>query len=107
MKMFIDDCRTPVDYEEWVVVRNVKQAITEMKLCKNRGEVLEQVSYDHDMGESETTRKIIMWQSLHNCPPKRASIHSSNPVGREWIEKAMKNDFDHEIPIVEAPDFVV
>lgn len=104
MKLFIDDERYPVE-PGWVYVSNAKDAITELRLCRDRGERIEHVSYDHDLGE-QTSRDVMNWQARNGVYPEVASIHSSNPVGREWLTQALLNDFDEAIPIVEAPEYV-
>lgn len=106
MKLFIDDNRYPVDFDEWVVVRNARDAITEMKLCADRGETLESVSYDHDLGEKGDIRKVVNWQSRNGVRPRSASIHSSNPVGREWLYKALERDFEQPVEVVDPPEFI-
>lgn len=106
MKLFIDDNRYPIDFDEWVVVRNAHEAITELKLCHDRGEELEAVSYDHDLGEDGDIRKVVNWQVRKGLKPHVASIHSSNPVGREWLTKALERDFESPVKIVDPPEFV-
>lgn len=106
MRLFIDDLRTPVEFENWVVAKNAKEAITELKLCLNRGEELEAISYDHDLGEDDSIRRVVNWQVRNGMRPRVASIHSSNPVGREWLFAAMERDFGTPVPIVDPPEFV-
>lgn len=106
MRLFIDDQRTPIDFENWVVARNAKEAITELRLCRNRGEELESISYDHDLGMDGSIRTVVNWQVRNGVRPQSASVHSSNPVGREWLFAAMERDFGSPVPIVDPPEFV-
>ena len=49
IRIYLDDVRTPVD-EDWTVVRNYEQFVTQVML--NGLENIEVISFDHDLGES-------------------------------------------------------
>lgn len=87
VKIFIDDVRHAPD-ETWVVAKTPDEAID--KINDNKGNI-EAISFDHDLGEDEngkslTTREIILWMIKENIKSEQYFVHSSNPVGREWLE---------------------
>ena len=104
MKLFVDDKRTPIDFDDWVIVRTPKQAMSELDIAVNNDEVIEQVSYDYDMGES-TIRSLLMWQAKNKVWPLKASVHSSNGQGRKWLEFVLKN-IGGDVEVVAAPEFL-
>lgn len=86
-KIFIDDIRNPPD-ETWKVARTPDEAIYEIN--KNKGNI-NIISFDHDLGEdnngkSLTTREVVLWMIKEEINADKYIVHSSNPVGREWLE---------------------
>jgi hypothetical protein len=80
MKLWIDDERpapngwywaeTSADAIEWIE----RMAFSE-------------VSFDHDLGGDDTTRKVVLWMLDNNITwPPIVRVHTANPVGREWLE---------------------
>lgn len=49
-KIYLDDVRTPVDKENWVVVRNYEEFVD--KINEIGLENIESISLDHDLGDS-------------------------------------------------------
>lgn len=96
MKLFIDDVR---DAPEWAthVARTPTEAIKLMSEARLAGVELEHVAFDHDMGTDELgvvldVRAVVRWMGWMDNFPKTASIHTSNPWGRKWLEAELKNE---------------
>lgn len=93
-KMFIDDERFPPENSgDWVIVRSSTDAI---RYVKHQG-LPEFISFDHDLGGDDTSRKFIKWLtdymldnnlSFHNMN-FTFDVHSQNPVGAKWIRDTM------------------
>ena len=82
MRMFIDDIRNPqLQYD--VIVRSSKEAINYVVKngCPNH------ISFDHDLGEDDTSMIFIKWlvnEDLDNniIPIDfNFNVHSANPIG--------------------------
>lgn len=96
MKMWVDDVRDPpASFDTWetgdrtkgfCIVRSSGQAIACLESFRESGIEMEAISLDHDLGGEDTTRPIVLWMIEHNYWPKRIYVHTSNPVGREWLE---------------------
>lgn len=46
------------------------------------------ISFDHDLGGDDTSRRVVLWLCENSEPnkwPATASVHSMNPIGREWL----------------------
>lgn len=89
MKLYIDDVRSCP--EGWVAARTAEEAIREL-----RHNNVEEISFDHDLGPGmtgydvacEIERIVAVGGGFPRFP--KWKIHSSNPVGRKNIERAMK-----------------
>lgn len=80
-KLWIDDLRTPPN--DWLWAKSSKDAIFILQTVSN----IDTISFDHDLGGSDTTRPVILW--LCENPekwPATCFVHSMNNVGREWLE---------------------
>lgn len=80
-KLWIDDLRTPPI--DWLWATTSAEAIFILNTVSD----ITEVSFDHDLGGDDTTRPVILW--LCENPdkwPDFCSVHSQNPVGREWLE---------------------
>jgi len=44
------------------------------------------MSLDHDLGDDDTTRPVVMWCCYNDWWPDSVVVHSANPVGVEWLE---------------------
>ena len=93
-KLFIDDECLPHDNDaDAVVVKSSAEAISYIAWNGMPSEIM----FDHDLGGDDTTRKVLQWLSEwmdYQCVkfPKgfKWSVHSQNPVGRDYIDGFMK-----------------
>lgn len=91
-KMFIDDERFPVD-DSFVIVRSSSEAIEYVKIHG----IPSFISFDHDLGEHDTSIVFINWLIDYVLDNDFAAtfefyVHSQNPVGAENI-KGKLNQF--------------
>lgn len=86
LRLWIDDIRTPPD-DSWLWAKDSRGAIIalETALGMELTDRIEIISYDHDLGGDDTSRKVIMWQCENDVWPQVAQIHSGNPIGRDWL----------------------
>lgn len=78
-KLWIDDIRLPPQGYDWA--KTSQEAIDYLK-----DNSPEHISFDHDLGGEDTSRKVVLWLCENNDKwPKTASVHSMNPVGRDWL----------------------
>lgn len=91
-KLFIDDERFPVT-DDWVIARSSDEAIA---LVLMHGMPVE-ISFDHDLGGDDTSRRFIMWmvdalldEQITFPVDFSFSVHSQNPIGAEWIRSTMQ-----------------
>ncbi len=91
LKLWVDDLRPPPD-NTWNWVKTSEQTLTVLAslVVFDGGPVRFltgiEVSLDHDLGGEQTTRPIVLWMAEHGLWPDTISVHSQNPVGREWLE---------------------
>lgn len=79
--LWIDDLRTPPEGYLWV--KTSQEAIDAIS---SHPEAYEHISFDHDLGGDDTSRKVVLWMCENEGHwPKSASVHSMNPIGREWL----------------------
>ena len=45
----------------------------------------DEISLDHDLGGEDTTRPVVLWMCEHDVWPGTIYVHSSNPVGVDWL----------------------
>lgn len=90
-RLFIDDERFPCQ-DDWAIVRSSNEAIEWVTLHG----MPEEISFDHDLGEDDTSRVFIHWMIeqmidglLHFPSDFKYSVHSQNPIGAEWIMGTM------------------
>jgi hypothetical protein len=90
MKLFIDDVRTPP--ENWFWAKNSRQGLDYIYWHLFD---LTHISFDHDLGGSDTSRVVALKLeelSLRRwLPPIVLTVHSANPVGRQWLEASIRN----------------
>lgn len=92
MKIWVDDIRTPPD-DTWVWYKTSIRTIVELskqRILGSFGEEISIMSLDHDLGGDDTTRPIVLWCCENDFWPVEVRCHSSNPPGREWIEKMIE-----------------
>lgn len=80
MWLWVDDIRKPPT-SEWTWVRTCRDALGILRY--NRIDVL---SLDHDLGNGETTRPIVLYMCETGNWPRDVRVHSANPVGVEWLK---------------------
>lgn len=81
MRLWVDDERPAP--EGWVWAETSDQAIGILLLFP----FINEVSFDHDLGGDDTTRKVILYLLDNDIPfPPICRVHTANPVGREWLE---------------------
>lgn len=97
MKLWIDDLREDpdtkhADYsdaEGWTWAKTSAEAISTLNRWEIIGRVdylpIEEVAFDHDLGGDDTTRPVMLWMIENGVWPDRISIHTANPVGKEWL----------------------
>lgn len=85
MKIWIDDIRTPPD-DDWKWAKTSDNAIQWLIAAESLGHTVEVMSLDHDLGGDDTTRFVVLWLCENGGWPVEVRVHSSNPVGREWLE---------------------
>lgn len=85
MRLWIDDERPAP--EGWKRAKTSVDAIVQLRLSIVYNRPFDEVSFDHDLGGDDTTRKVIMWMCENDIPwPPIVRVHTANPVGREWLE---------------------
>lgn len=83
--LWIDDIRLPPEGYLWV--KTSKEAIDAIK---EHG-TFEHISFDHDLGGDDTSRKIVLWMCENEGNwPKTASVHSMNPIGVVWLREMIQ-----------------
>lgn len=84
MKIWLDDIRIPPD-DSWKWAKTVKEATNWLKYW---GEMITHISLDNDLGgdslETEG-RRVVLFMAEHNIWPKSVTIHSANPVARDYM----------------------
>lgn len=90
MKIWLDDERPKPDIH-WFHARNSYEAIRALSIYYHfRNAVyptlgLEAISLDHDLGEGDDSRKVVLWMINHDFWPQNVYVHTMNPIGREWL----------------------
>ena len=89
MRVWLDDIRPmPKGYDTWC--KTYESAIE----CLTHS-VVSHIAFDHDLGKGKTgydvSRFIEELAYLNLIKPMTWSIHTNNPVGRKYIEMAMRN----------------
>jgi hypothetical protein len=91
MKLWIDDERNPPD-SSWSVVRTSREALI---FIVNNLEHIEEISFDHDLGGTDTTMPIAEYleDAAYYGTIKRIkwNVHSANPAGRSNLIAALKS----------------
>lgn len=80
MRLWIDDLRTPPEGWEWV--KTSQEAIDFLAGNTSR---LEVVSFDHDLGGDDTSRRVVNWMIENEVWADTVIVHSSNQPGVDWI----------------------
>ena len=91
MRIWLDDIRpVPMGYEG---VKSVNEAISVIEAAESRGEVIELLDLDHDLGDfapfGGDAIKLLDYL-VENEKFYPIAIHTANPVGRANMERMMK-----------------
>lgn len=92
MKLWIDDIRMPPD-NDWEWAKTAHDAVRLLRLHWNE---INEVSFDHDLGEnSRTGYDILIWIERRCARGKKFPAlmftHSANPVGRANMQAAIQS----------------
>lgn len=105
IKIFVDDMRVPLS-KDWVLASTVKEA---QDLIKQGEDFV--LSLDHDLGQREgdddNTRSLLLWCIDNGYTPQAAAVHSSNPVGAQWLKECLLYDFPEPIPRIAPPSWSI
>jgi hypothetical protein len=111
MKIFLDD-QFDTDRTSWVPegysgVRNFAEFMLKLEESIERGEKIEAISFDNDLGDGEKEGwEIAKW--LTEVHPEifaenpELHVHSANPSGRERIEHHLTRGLTHYRELIEA-----
>lgn len=96
-RLWIDDLRpAPLG---WVHVLSSDEAIYMLTYWKDHDIEISDISYDHDLGGEDTSRKVILWQCENDFWPRRVQIHSANPVGVDWMRAMVVRYAPQDVPV--------
>jgi len=78
--LWIDDIRLPPEGYLWA--KTSSEAIEMI----SGNDAFNHISFDHDLGGDDTSRKVVLWLCENNDKwPASARVHSMNPIGKEWL----------------------
>lgn len=80
IKLWIDDLRPAP--EGWTWAKNSQEALD---LLADKTHQVVAVSFDHDLGGDDTSRRVALWMAEHDAFPPLVHVHTANPVGRDWL----------------------
>lgn len=83
MKIYIDDER-PLPAEFTHLASTSSQAIGYLLFARLLGD-FEVVSFDHDLGGDDDTRRVLTFMIDNDIWPDEIRVHSSNPPGHDWL----------------------
>jgi hypothetical protein len=89
MKLWVDDLR-PAPDTSWTWAETSADAIAILSLRRFSRRPVEAMSLDHDLGEDDTTRGVVLWMCENEFWPEKIFVHTQNPVGRDWLEGMIK-----------------
>ena len=115
LMIYLDDVRTPVDADNWVVVRSYDEFVN--KVMEVGLKNIELVSLDHDLGDTamneyfnnvspnysldynniqektgyDCAKWLVEYCSENGLPMPTYLIHSANPVGSQNIRFILEN----------------
>lgn len=97
MRIYLDDERNPKVEQFDVVIRSFKNFEVLLHLYDHCTEVIEYVSFDHDLGTEKTgydcVKLLVEYDIAHKMLAKdfTFNVHSANPVGAKNIQAYMEN----------------
>lgn len=106
--IIIDDVRT---FRFGFHIRTLNDALSYINLVHTEREHLDELWLDHDLGGTDTIRPVVdrleeWWYRGTPLDVKKIFIHSSNPVGRKYINQAI-NKLGVPLIGVDAMEFLV
>lgn len=66
-KLWIDDIRPAP--EGWIHLKTSQEVIDFLTEVKEKGNKLDIISFDHDLGGDDTTRPVVRWMAEHEFWP--------------------------------------
>lgn len=100
IRLWIDDLRPAP--EGWVWVKTSQEAIqklSDITLLKE-DHLLQLVSFDHDLGEDDTSRPVLDWMIENDVWPAIVQIHTANPVGQQYLADTARQHAPGGTPVV-------
>lgn len=97
---YLDDIRNPPPDREWILLRSSKEAI---EFVQHHG-FPSYWSFDHDLGEDDTTMVFLNWLIEHDIENHGSvipfdfkwNVHSSNPPGSKNIHGLLTSYMNHK-----------
>lgn len=80
MRLWIDDERQCPEGWEWA--KTSEEAIFLLRTTPFR---IEAVSFDHDLGGDDTSRRVVNWMIENEVWADHVIVHSANPIGVDWL----------------------
>jgi len=80
MKLWVDDLRPAPEGWRWA-----KSSAVAVGMLSYYGAGVKEISLDHDLGDEDTTRRVVLWMCERKQWPDVVRVHTANPVGREWL----------------------
>jgi hypothetical protein len=100
MKLWVDDVREPPD-DTWWWAKSSRTAIGSMNYMRTP---FEELSLDHDLGDQDTTRPVVLWMCEHEFwPSKEIVVHSANPTGADWLVGTIDRYAPDEVELYRGP----
>lgn len=97
-RIWIDDLRLPP--EGWVWVKTSDAAIEVLAEFKHLGSEYEVISFDHDLGGDDTSRRIMMWMiENESFPTDEVFVHTANSVGRQYLVGTAQRYFPSNVKV--------
>lgn len=115
--VFLDDIRTPLDPENWIIIRNFSDFIALISNC-DPTDLPKVISFDHDLGFEHyeqhmsnptgyipydafkektgyhALNALITFCLESNIPMPECRIHTQNSVGRDNMQRAINNYYE-------------
>jgi len=83
VNIWIDDLRPAPAGWHWV--KTSQEALNLLGWAQLLGADIDAVSFDHDLGGDDTSRRVVLWMCEENYWPNTCHVHSQNNVGVEWL----------------------
>ena len=98
IRIWLDDLRTPP--VGWVWVKDSATAIEMLSEFQRLGTEYELISFDHDLGGDDTSRRVLMWIIENEFfPTDEVFVHTANSVGREFLVGTAKRYMPEHVKV--------